>query len=200
MLQLAQVVEEIRNGNEQGVESLYRSISDCARAQLFQSVDPQAVEDHIQEILIIVMAAIRSGELRDPHCLMGFVRTVTRRQVAVYIRRAIFRRRRFISVACASTPVAPLHESPDARLAVQERVASLRAVLERLCPRDRELLVRFYFDEQDSEAICREMNLTPTQFRLYKSRALAKCGELTSRSRRIHSALYHHSTNPIRIA
>jgi RNA polymerase sigma factor (sigma-70 family) len=199
-MQLAQVVAEIRSGNEQGVDALYASVSDCARAQLFQSVDPQAVEDHLQEILLIVMAAIRSGELRDPLCLMGFVRTVTRRQVAVHIRRAIFRRRMLVSVETAHPPAAPYHESPEARLAVQERVASLQEVLRRLCARDREILVRFYFDEQDSESICQEMRLTPTQFRLYKSRALAKCGELSSRSRRIHSALYNHSTKPIRIA
>src|ERR1700733_3953978 len=97
----SELVEEIRGGNQESVALLYTAVSDSARAQLFRSIDPQAVEDHVQEILIIVMAAIRSGELRDSHCLMGFVRTVTRRQASVYIRRAIVRRRRMVSMDSA---------------------------------------------------------------------------------------------------
>src|SRR5579863_3859137 len=93
----SEIVDEIRTGNEQSLEGLYAAVSDCARARLSRSIDPQAVDDHVQDILIIVLAAIRSGELRNPDCLMGFVRTVTRRQVAVHIRGAMIRRRRMIS-------------------------------------------------------------------------------------------------------
>jgi len=185
-------VEEIRSGNELGMETLCAAVSECARAQLFQSVEAQAVDDHVQEILIIVLAAIRSGELRDPECLMGFVRTVTRRQVTMHIRRAIVVRSRLISVESAAAPRAPLHESPEARLSQQERIATIGIVLAGLCPRDREILIRFYYEEQDSLQICLEMELTATQFRLYKSRALAKCGELSQRRTQ--------STRPLRIA
>jgi RNA polymerase sigma factor (sigma-70 family) len=189
------VVDKIRSGDENGAEVLYAAVADCARPQLFLSVDPQVVDDHLQEIAIIVLGAIRSGELRDPLCLMGFVRTVTRRQVAGHIRGAMFRRRRLTSVDPAHPPAAPSQESPEARVAAQERVSDLQDVLGRLCPRDREILVRFYFDEQDAQTICREMLLTATQFRLYKSRALAKCSDLSHRpSRRIHSI------KPIRMA
>jgi RNA polymerase sigma factor (sigma-70 family) len=183
-------VEQIRSGNESNVEPLCAAVSECARAQLYQSVEPQAVDDHVQEVLMIVLGAIRSGELRDPDCLMGFVRTVTRRQVTVHIRRAIINRRRLISVEATSAPMAPCEESPEARLRLQERVAAIGIVLAHICPRDREILTRFYYDEQDSEQICLEMALTPTQFRLYKSRALTKCCELRR----------SQSTSPLRIA
>jgi RNA polymerase sigma factor (sigma-70 family) len=177
-------VQEIRDGNEAGVETLCAAVSECARALLFHSVEAQAVDDHVQEVMIIVLGAIRSGELRDPHCLMAFVRTVTRRQATIHIRRAILRRRRLTSVE-SENPAAPLHESPEARFSGQERLAAIGIVLEKLSPRDREILVRFYCEEQDSRLICREMRLTSTQFRLYKSRALAKCVQ---------------STRPLRIA
>ena len=188
MIPWSVTIEEIRSGNEGGVEPLCAAVSECARAQLFQSVEPQAVDDYVQEVLMIVLAAIRSGELRNPECLMGFVRTVTHRQVTVHIRRAIISRRRLISVESTALPRAPSHESPEARLRLLERVAAIKSVLERICPRDREILTRFYYEEQDSRQICREMQLTPTQFRLYKSRALAKCSEL------------RQSTRPLRIA
>jgi len=190
----ARVVEEIRNGDEHGLELLYNAVRDCARPHLFQHVDPQMVDDHIQEIQMIVLSAVRSGELRDPLCLLGFVRTVTRRQVAVHIRRSILRRRRLISVETTAPPVAPADESPLERLATQERIEAVRTVVARLRPRDREILVRFYFEEQDSDKICREMGLSATQFRLYKSRALAKC-TLMNRPQRPP-----YSTKPLRIA
>ncbi len=124
----SEIVDEIRTGNERSVEGLYTAVSDCARARMHRSVDPLFVEDHVQDILMIVLAAIRSGELRDPNCLMGFVRTVTRRQVAVHIRGAMIRRRRMISMEFAD-PVSPLHESPEASLASRERIAVVKNVL-----------------------------------------------------------------------
>jgi RNA polymerase sigma factor (sigma-70 family) len=194
----SELVEEIRNGNEQSVDGLYAAVSDCARAQLFRTIDPQAVDDHVQEVLMIVLAAIRSGELRDPQRLMGFVRTVTRRQAAVHIRHAIVRRRRMVSMEFAA-PVSPSHESPESRLALLQRVTVVKRLLEKLCERDRDILIRFYYKEQNSECICREMHLTATQFRLYKSRALAKCCELTERSRPARPTRIQ-STSPLWIA
>jgi RNA polymerase sigma factor (sigma-70 family) len=190
----AATVQQIRSGDELSMETLCAAVTECARAQLYQSVEPQAVDDHVQEVLIIVLAAVRREELRNPDCLMGFVRTVTRRQVTVHIRRNIVRRRRILSVESGAVPTAPADESPEARLRLQERVALVRNVLGQLCPRDREILVRFYYDEQESQQICLEMRLTSTQFRLYKSRALAKCSEL----RRVQST--RQSTRPLRIA
>jgi hypothetical protein len=40
------------------------------------------------------------------------------------------------------------------------------------------VLVRFYLEEQPAERICNDMKLTETQFRLIKSRAKARFGEL----------------------
>jgi RNA polymerase sigma factor (sigma-70 family) len=193
---LSSVIEDIRCGDERGADILYSEVSVKARAQLMHRIDPAAVDDHVQDILMIVLAAIRKGELRDPLCVMGFVRTVTRRQIAVHIRRAIIRRK-VISVDSGAPPAAPSNESPEARLAARERIDSLREILGGLCARDREILVRFYFQDQDSDAICSKMRLTPTQFRLYKSRALDKCGELSHRSPRMHSVLRTYSTRPV---
>lgn len=195
---LSEIVEEIRNGNEQSIDGLYAAVSECARAGLLRSVDLQVVDDHVQEVLMIVLTAIRNGELRDPRCLMGFVRTVTRRQAAVHIRGAMARRRRMVSIESADPP-SPSQESPEARLASRQRITSVRRMLEKLCERDRNILIRFYYEDQDSEFICREMHLTATQFRLYKSRALIKCCRFSDRVRPTRSAGLQ-STRPLRIA
>jgi len=57
----------------------------------------------------------------------------------------------------------------------------MTSILRSLPDRDREILTRFYLDEQTQEQICEDMNLTETQFRLLKSRAKARFGELGKR-------------------
>jgi DNA-directed RNA polymerase specialized sigma subunit len=57
----------------------------------------------------------------------------------------------------------------------------MEQVLRSMSARDREILTRFYLQEQTQEQICAEMNLTETQFRLLKSRAKARFGELGKR-------------------
>lgn len=173
----AEVVSRIRGGDEAGVEDLYSALSEGVCTRLFRNVDPQSIEDRLHEILVIVLEAIRGGEVRDPQRLMGFVRTVTRRQVAAHIRSAISERRRFAAIGTRE-PSAPLDQSPEACTAQQERVTGAKKILRQLNARDREILERFYLREQNTGQICGEMHLTGTQFRLFKSRAIARCSDL----------------------
>ena len=62
---------------------------------------------------------------------------------------------------------------PEQNAARLQRAEMMRAVLSSLLPREREVLTRFYLDEQPQRQICRDMRLTDTQFRLLKSRAKA---------------------------
>ncbi|MDQ6708268.1 MAG: hypothetical protein M3Z85_20105 [Acidobacteriota bacterium] len=54
-------------------------------------------------------------------------------------------------------------------------------VLKGISKRDREILTRFYIAEQSQDEICTQMKLTETQFRLLKSRAKARFGEMGKR-------------------
>ncbi len=192
----AEVVGKIQDGDDAGVEDLYAAVSNGTRPRLFRQIDPQSVDDRVHEILVIVLEAIRRGELRDPDRLMGFVRTVTRRRVAAHIRGAILRRR-WLVPAGFGDPAAPPEQSPEVGAAARERVEAIRKVLLRLRAQDRELLQRFYLEEQTPFQICEEMGLTRTQFRLHKSRALARCLELANRG---HVALNPPNRSVLRIA
>ena len=189
--QWVDVVGKIRSGDDAGVEDLYAALSDGVCASLFRNVDAQSIEDGLHEILIVVLEAIRGGELRDPRRLLGFVRTVTRRRVAAHIRSAIQGRQRFVPVG-AVDPVAPVEQSPEERTAQREQVDRVRKVLNGLRPRDREIVERFYLREQVPRQICEEMGLTMTQFRLYKSRAIARCFDLARRTNAIVAACGVH--------
>ena len=53
-------------------------------------------------------------------------------------------------------------------LEVKEQARLMKDGLQRLKPVEREILTRFYLQEQSREEICTAMNLTETQFRLLK--------------------------------
>ncbi len=63
----------------------------------------------------------------------------------------------------------------------RQKIELMRTVLGELSEKDREILTRFYLHEQSQEQICEDMNLSDTQFRLLKSRAKARFGELGRR-------------------
>lgn len=63
----------------------------------------------------------------------------------------------------------------------QQQEAIAKTVLQGISRRDREILTRFYLLEETQEQICEGMNLSETQFRLLKSRAKARFGDLGRR-------------------
>ena len=178
-----EVVGKIQRGDESAVEELYAALSVGVRAILARSVETQSVEDRLHEIVVIVLEAIQSGELREPARLMGFIRTVARRRVVAHIRHAALQRRRFVPFQ--TEPVEDFDQDPERCAARVELVEQTRNVLRKLTPRDGEIVERFYLQEQSPEQICREMHLTGTQFRLYKSRAIARCLQLARSTVRI---------------
>lgn len=171
------LVKQIKAGNDDGMEQLYKLFSRGIRFYLCRQLGPQELEDKVHDTFLIVVNAIRRGDLREPERLMGFVRTVVRRQVAAYIEQAVTTRREQAELETGIT-VADRTQNPEQEAMVKQKAALMKSALESLSQRDRDILIRFYLKEQPQEQICREMSLTETQFRLLKSRAKAKFGEI----------------------
>ncbi|HEX7362366.1 MAG TPA: sigma-70 family RNA polymerase sigma factor, partial [Bryobacteraceae bacterium] len=76
------LVARIKAGEDAGMEQLYKLFSRGIRYYLCRQLGPQELEDRVHDTFLIVVNAIRRGDLREPERLMGFVRTVVRRQVA----------------------------------------------------------------------------------------------------------------------
>lgn len=171
------LVAQIKAGEDAGMEQLYKLFSRGIRYYLCRQLGPQELEDKVHDTFLIVVNAIRRGDLREPERLMGFVRTVVRRQVAAYIEEAVHTRREQADLE-SGIAVADRKQNPEQEAILHQKTELMRAVLECLSQRDRDILVRFYIKEQPQEQICREMSLTETQFRLLKSRAKAKFGEI----------------------
>jgi RNA polymerase sigma-70 factor (ECF subfamily) len=173
----AELVDRIHLGETDGMEELYQLFSKGIRFYLCRQLGPQELDDKVHDTFVVVVQAIRRGELRDPQRLMGFVRTIVRRQVAAHIDRVVHIRREQIDMD-STIRIADPHRNPEEKAIFRQRADLINRVLQELSERDREILTRFYLREQDQDQICTEMELTETQFRLLKSRAKARFGEL----------------------
>lgn len=176
----ARLVDKIRAGDPEGMEELYRHFSKGVRYFLCRQLGVQELDDKVHDTFLIVVNAIRRGELREPERLMGFVRTVVRRQVAASIDQAVHRRRDQVELDNNLT-LADDGRNPEERAMTEQKVNLMEDILRSVSRRDREILTRFYLHEQSQEQICIEMSLTETQFRLLKSRAKARFGEIGKR-------------------
>jgi hypothetical protein len=87
------LVDRIRSGKIDGMEELYQLFSRGIRFYLCRQLGPQELDDKVHDTFVVVVLAIRRGELREPERLMGFVRTIVRRQVAAHIDKVVHSRR-----------------------------------------------------------------------------------------------------------
>src|SRR5271165_4735848 len=182
------LVERIRRGEEAGMEELYRVFARGIRFYLCRQLGAQELDDKVHDTFLIVVQAIQRGDLREPDRLMGFVRTIVRRQVAAYIDEAVHSRREQAELDTGHT-IADLKENPEQIAMARQKADLMKSVLASLSQRDREILERFYLQEQPQDQICEQMHLSETQFRLLKSRAKARFGEI-GKKKLLNSALY----------
>jgi RNA polymerase sigma-70 factor (ECF subfamily) len=171
-------VDRIRAGDPLAMTELYAVFTRGIRYLLLRSLGVEEVDDRVHDCFLIVAEAIRSGELRDPARLMGYVRTVVRRHIAASIEDAINRRRTTVEFEDSVFSVSDWKNNPEQNLLARQRAEIARRVFRGVSGRDREILRRFYLLEQPQELICREMGLSYNQFRLLKSRAKARFGKL----------------------
>src|SRR5262249_16118594 len=85
-----------------------------------------------------------------------------------------------------------IRQNPEKNLISNQKIELIREILGSMSNRDREILSRFYLSEQPPERICEEMQLSITQFRLLKSRAKMRFGEL-GRKRLESGSIYEES-------
>jgi RNA polymerase sigma factor (sigma-70 family) len=172
-----ELVTRIQTGDREALEELYQVFSKGIRFYLCRQLGSQDLDDRVHDVFLIITQAIQRGELRQPERLMGYVRTIVRRQVAIHIDAVVQARRNQINVDVGSA-VRDRRPDPE-RIAIEQQNLELAMrILHSIPERDREVLIRFYLREQPQEQICQELNLSTTQFRLIKSRAKARFGTL----------------------
>jgi RNA polymerase sigma factor (sigma-70 family) len=172
-------VDLIRAGDPSGLEQLYAIFAKGVRFFLWRQLGPQDLDDKVHDVFLIITQSIQRGDLREPDRLMGYVRTIVRRQVAAHIETAVQSRRNHRPIDHLT--ITDRQPDPEHSVIAREGREVAMRVLNGLPQRDRDVLVRFYLREQSAVDICRDLGLTETQFRLIKSRAKARYGMLGQR-------------------
>ena len=170
----AALVERVAAGDSDAVQALSTSFARL-KGYFHKHVGPEDVEDMFHDLLVVLVKQIQNGALEDPERLPGYVFAIARWQIASQVRLRM-RARRTVSV----DDVKLFDHVPDAEtsLARKELWTIARQVLEGLPVQQREMLIRFYLQEQRPGEIQEALGITETQFRLVKSRAKARFAEL----------------------
>ena len=166
------LVARVQAGEADAVELLYRELSGFRR--YFQRyIRNGEHDDAYQELILDLIRQFRLGLLREPSRLVGYARVMAGRKVARYIW-CLSHSRNSEREAGDIPWLRDQAEDPEAAAIRQEQLLIAKRVLKAMLPREREVIHRFYLEEQAPDHICEEMGLTSTQFRLLKSRAKAR--------------------------
>jgi RNA polymerase sigma-70 factor (ECF subfamily) len=147
---------------------LYRLLAPRARRYGLRHLrDAHAAADLAQQVLVLTIEQLRSGQLREPERVLSFVLGACRLTV-IDQRRGERRREDLLQRYADALPIADIHVAP--RLD-HRRVAEC---LERLPERERAILVMTFYDEQPSETVGRELGLTASNVRVIRHRGIEK--------------------------
>ena len=125
--------------------------------------DAAVAEELLNDAIITAIAHLRAGRIARPDQIGGYVYRVAMNLYRNHCRE--FNNRTDLKGGdesineLVSTERAP-EDAPDQKLAA--RVKAIVAALP--TPRDREIVKRFYLDEEDKESICKSLALSPLQF------------------------------------
>jgi len=137
------------------------------RFRLFGGLRSSDQQDAVADTFIRTLEF--ADKMRDPSALYGACFSIGLRVRAQRVTEYVRERRH---AAPGVVPLVPWH--PERRLFEKDRRTGAMLAIRGLRARDREILLRFYFKGQTPEEIQLEMQLTATQFRVRKSRAITR--------------------------
>jgi RNA polymerase sigma-70 factor, ECF subfamily len=139
--------------------------------------DPHVAADLLNEAVCTTWSKWQAGKIERPEQIAGYVLQVTMNLLRNH-RRAIAERpeKRADAAKLQDLPsdTQPADETIEREIAVQVK-SVIRGMASQ---RDRAILVRFYLDEEDKEAICRDLGLSPLQFDKILHRARGRLRKL----------------------
>jgi RNA polymerase sigma factor (sigma-70 family) len=180
---LTALAERVRMGDRAAESRLVARFSRGVRLMLrkyLSSNDPN-LDDLAQDVMIATLEALRAGRIRDARALPGYLQTTVVRCAQGQARRPSNNHKLHQPIDENDAQLAapePTNELDQARRAKQ-----LRLLLQEIpVARDREVLLRFYLDEQPIEQICAELLIDPEHLRRVLHRARTRFKPILERA------------------
>jgi RNA polymerase sigma-70 factor (ECF subfamily) len=168
------------SGHEGEQEMLLRDMSGL-KAQLTRVTrDAELAADLLQDAIVTALQKLEAGEIEHRGQLDGYVYRVALNHLRNY-------RRKDKSAVSGPDDLTELVDSEGearpAKAIVKGQFSRVvtRLLKEMTSPRDREVLVRFYLQDEDRGALCRSLALTELQFNRVIFRARGRFRELLER-------------------
>lgn len=155
-----ELVSQIKAGNAQAELSMVTRFAPGIRTMLGRKCAPDIAEDVFQETWRVTIEKVRNGDLRQPDRLPAFIHQIARNQVVMY-----FRKNSDTQESPDDNDLVAPGPSPDQAYETNQLQEYVRHLIDQLeTPRDREILNRFYVNEEDKDIICEDLNLTSQHF------------------------------------
>lgn len=150
------------------------------RALILRRVrDPEVAADILQDAAVTTLEKLRSGEIARPENIGGYLFRVAINHLRNHRRKD----RTALSSEEGLADLRHVQEDPEWELVGRPQwMAAARRVLDQMpAARDRELLLRFYLNDEEKDALCRELGLSCEHFNRVIFRARLRFRELLER-------------------
>jgi RNA polymerase sigma-70 factor, ECF subfamily len=156
--------------------AVYRDFPGLRALILRRVRDPDVAADILQDAAVTTLEKLRSGEIAQPENLGGYLYRVALNHLRNH-------RRKDRSALSSADGLDELPASEDKadweNVRGRQWATAARRMLEEMpVARDREVLVRFYLDDENRERICRELRLSEEHFNRVIFRARNRFREL----------------------
>ena len=141
--------------------------------------DRSLSEDLSQETFQLTLEKIRRGEVREPEKLSGFICSLARNLATDHFRRS--RRSEQVADPNEAGLIPATSPSQLDHVLQTEKSKRVRQLLAELSERDREILQRFYIEDEDKDTICTDLKLSSLHFNRVLHRARERYRELYRR-------------------
>jgi RNA polymerase sigma-70 factor (ECF subfamily) len=170
------------SGDEPAVDlsAFYREYAGLRSLIIRRAGDPEAAADIFHDAIVTTLQKLRSGEIDNPKVLGGYIYRVALNHLRNY-------RRKDKSDISSAHDVEALADQanlpPDTEVQRGQWARMARIALRDLpTSRDREILIRFYLDEEDKDSICSSLGLSDAHFTRVIFRARNRFRALLERS------------------
>ena len=181
----ATIVQGIRDGDANAESRLVERYSDGLRFLLLRRTrDDERARDLVQDTLYIAISKLREIDLENPERLAGYLRGIA---IRVALNAGRRQQREPYAMEVEAVGQIPDREPKQFDHVAREQTrAAVHKLLQSMpMKRDREILTRFYVQDQDKEEICRALGLDSLHFNRVLFRAKNRFRKLLESSARI---------------
>jgi len=187
---IVRLVNKIQIGDQRAEAEFVKIYSDSLMSILLnKACDPDIAKDCYQKTLLITLRKIRAGDIRKPESIFAFL-SRTAANVVITHRRS---EKRYTTLGEGVFQLTGETEDATTLEIDSETIKFLlKDLLNQLpVPRDREILQRFYLNEEEKRFICRDFGIKPEHFDRVLYRAKQRVRLLLETRRDVGAVLHN---------